>query len=766
MFRRIDIATQSKRTLRSFGLTSLMVGFFVLPTTAHSVSTEQLMTLGGVKNMVLTVAIVNKAMREASENPMDQWRRKNVANAVAMMPIAMMGLAQEFKSGKLGNSSLPLVQAMMGSFVDTHAADNYKKFLKNPDKNLIPKVGNSFPKSALANAPNPAGTPGAFLDMKSDAKASPVSNSPEIANLNPASFPKTGAPGNANSDSSLTFDDTAKKGGLDNRGNSDSAPASAAQTNGDIAFSDPQTFVRDAVRDLNSVEAGLIAGQPTVVTTATSPNVSAEGNEEFFLEQHIADKKGTNVTVHSKKLADKLAKAKHKASNQAYEIQLSPKYWMLNALVGKTSPFYFKNAFAEASGNGNGNGNGNSNSNSNSNGTNQSGESGAKAADILISLAAMMAAISPMVATSIEASANKDIAKINTKAQIEMSQISAKSTQFLAEQQRGIALSNAQTAQEIAATNQQATTQRLSQQLTSLDTARKDANGQEDKRTFYEQQLNNERIAIAKQQMQQSTDLANTQFRAQLTAQGLSSGFANSIDSSNGIKVNRGLGTSRGEAAPALASNSLGNALGAPSSTGVGLKAASLSSNRLASNGLASTNVLGAAAQTSKRGIATSKLLAGISSATDDRELIDPVTGQKRVSAKAPKVTAQVPPQVAFASLSSGPVDSVGKALRGIMRTNVAVRGSSPANHIVATSLAVVANSDLNRLLKTTTSDGGAFSNYLTQERTRTPVAQAPALTASGNSGHGERGVTAYNAPTIESISLRKRGGAVSYSGN
>jgi len=70
------------------------------------------MTLPGFTNLAFTIALVNRRMREASENPLDRPKRAALHQAMARMPAALLGLAVEFKNGKLHDHHLPLVQGV------------------------------------------------------------------------------------------------------------------------------------------------------------------------------------------------------------------------------------------------------------------------------------------------------------------------------------------------------------------------------------------------------------------------------------------------------------------------------------------------------------------------------------------------------------------------------------------------------------------------------------------------------------------------------
>lgn len=181
-------------------------------------------------------------------------------------------------------------------------------------------------------------------------------------------------------------------------------------------------------------------------------------------------------------------------------------------------------------------------------------EGGNKAAEVLFGLAAIMAAASPMVAASIQAKADTKIAKINANAQMTMTKMSSDTSKALAEQQKEIALTQAEIAKNISKENQDSTTQRLSMQLAELKVARQDATAADSRKLAYQQELDRERITLAKQQADETVRLANVQVRAQLMQAGMSQGFTRSQDSSSVLTVDRGMGTSA--ATQSLASTS------------------------------------------------------------------------------------------------------------------------------------------------------------------------------------------------------------------
>lgn len=209
-------------------------------------------------------------------------------------------------------------------------------------------------------------------------------------------------------------------------------------------------------------------------------------------------------------------------------------------------------------------------------------QSGKNSAQMLFGLAAIMAAVSPMVAAAIQADADKQIAKTNANAQIKMTQISSDTSKFLADNQKQVALQQAETAKAISKENQDSATRRLQAQLNELRVARQENNQIEDKKFAYQQRLDQERLALAKQQADETVRLANSQMRAQLSAAGVSQGFSRTINSASGVAVRSSFGIPTGASSSAVASTSTGLPVGTGglSGTGTGLPTGSAVTNR------------------------------------------------------------------------------------------------------------------------------------------------------------------------------------------
>ena len=205
---------------------------------AGAVTLSQLLDNDAFKMMILTIANVNRAMTDAANNPMDDYRRQNVRQALSMMPASIVMLAKEFKDGRLHDGDLSFVQGLLGGFMDVNAADNYKKFLTSPNKSLIPAVSSSIPKSLMQGSPQSAQPARIAMDDgqaknpgKSQSKSGTSSNgSDQLVSLSDAIQGRSSGKGDPNS-ASITYDDSVKRGGLapisdSNAGNSKVVSAS------------------------------------------------------------------------------------------------------------------------------------------------------------------------------------------------------------------------------------------------------------------------------------------------------------------------------------------------------------------------------------------------------------------------------------------------------------------------------------------------------------------------------------------------------------
>lgn len=697
--------------------------FLMIPVTGFGKQKQDPMSNPAMQNLMLTIAMLNKAMNDAAANPMDQWRRQNVAHMMGMMPAAIMGLAKEFKSNKLVDSQLPMVQAMLGGFIDKNVGDKYTAFARNPSKNLIPQVGNNFPQDMLKKGGQPGQANGGTLMFNDDAgkgqqplsgdlpvtgNAMPKAINDELANL-------TGAPSEATpakkDGATLTFDDTAKKADAPaTEGNIEVPSPSVPGASAYKSSSGVSDFSTQLVRDLSSVESSL---------GYTAPRAT----EEQKLEKKDSDDDKGRIQLSTDK---KKRPGQAERLRSGYRRPVDPKFYNTLQLVELALTMY---PFALAE---------------------QQEESGGGGADFLFGIAAIIAAAAPMVAAAVQADADKKIAKINANAQITMTEMSANTSKYLANQQKDIAVQQATIAADISKQNQDSATKRLDMQLAELRTARQEANAVDEKKRQYQQQLDQERVKLAKEQAQETIRLANVQMRAQLTQAGLSQGFSRSQNSATGLNV---------------ASSTLGSRLGAPNtataaqgSSAAGLSAAGGVGTQLASAGGASTasgsSLAGAAAMgalnSKTRKAATDKLLANAKGVTSDDEdaaegewVIDPKTGKKVLMKRKKALARAVPRKPASVRAMTASVanpTTIGNGLRGVMGINKTIAGSTPENLSKG-------QSELSKMAQT--NNNQSFADYLQRQSQEAPqMRRAAAKPAEGPQGHSG----AYNAPNLREL--------------
>ncbi len=154
-------------------------------------------------------------------------------------------------------------------------------------------------------------------------------------------------------------------------------------------------------------------------------------------------------------------------------------------------------------------------------------------------IAAIIAAISPMVVASIQAKADVKIAEINSETQKTLTTITADTSKYLADQQKDIALTQSGIAQQISSQNNAAVTQRLDMQLAQLSDARNDARKAEAEKRQLDYYYQQQRIQLAQKQANDNLDLAKQTLSAQLTQAGLSQGFSNSTNSGDRLGIGR-----------------------------------------------------------------------------------------------------------------------------------------------------------------------------------------------------------------------------------
>ena len=598
-------------------LTCLTTAVFTYPENAFGASIGKLMSLPGFVNLIGAIARTNMAMQQAAENPQDTWRRQAVHDAVAAMPAAIIGLAAEFQAGKLKNEDLPGVQAMLGGFIDVNAADGYKKFMNHPDKSLIPKTGDGFPQDLAAQAV--AGASGSSSDPSSAGTGTSVAS--EISAASSGVLPETPIPssqmvslenGNVGSVASgFSYDSSPRGGSATGSGDTGSSSVTDKTGTGTVVNTDPSLASLAAITgDTSTVggalsSAGLVSAPSAAVdgkdsqSAPSSPDStgtglskdlsselssvqsriipaqeqSAEREKEqngFFKKSSTKDDDSDDQEEdpagvahvkrkHTQDAKDELRKGVtgKEAKSEKFHLMVKPKYWSTNPLVRVVEEALLERvAHAE--------------------GDDDQGGDGSKAAEILMGLAAIIAAIAPIVAAAIQADADKKIAKINADAAEKQTEITADTSKYMANKQEEIALNQANIAKNISQQNNDAQTKRLDNQLAELRSARQDARSAEEEKQNIEKQYNQERIDLAQKQSNDNLKLAKETLDANLTQAGLTSGFTNAQSSSARLSVasvsrsGKSMTASGAGSGSSSSSGGMGGGLAAGANAGVG----------------------------------------------------------------------------------------------------------------------------------------------------------------------------------------------------
>ncbi len=447
-----------------------LISIFFISFPSNAVTLEGLMNMPEFVALAIAIGNVNRAMRDAAENPMDDSRRINVRKAIAALPPAIIGLADVFKANKLHKPDYPYVMGLLGGFVDVNAADNYKKFLKDPKPEYIPKVGENFPVQFLNSTPSTKPI-GAFKNI--------ISKQEIPQNYEPADV------------TSYVYDESAPKTKKEK-----ALSETVRKTNEKLESIENNNNSSDK-RDENSVIASTFERERTNLLSIirVKNEKSTALDEDFF-----------------RKIASK--------EKKKYKIRAKPKYWKITPLINIINLLAIKEAHGEEGGGG---------SNcpycqASGGGEGEGGDGGgADVAGILYGIAAIISSIVPAVVAGIQAEADRDIAKMNSLTQIAMTKMTSDTSKYMTNRQTEIAMFQAETAQEIAEKNNNAVTQRLAMQLAELNEARKEQTALNEKRLEIEDSYNKERIEIALKQADDAARLQRHMLNAQISQAGLSS---------------------------------------------------------------------------------------------------------------------------------------------------------------------------------------------------------------------------------------------------
>lgn len=706
---------------------------------ASATNMGRLKGMKGFQATALAVAMINKAMKDAAENPMDKWRRQNVASTMGLLPIAITALAQDFKSGKLHDADLAFVQGILGGFVDVNAAGSFDKFAKDPSKGNIPQLGANFPREYLDRAEKEASKPGtgggtSYGFDESNSKNDSVAMAPnsQVTNLSGISAKdisdKTVSSGTGTSGkttASINSNDNARPSGLvEGRAPGAKSPGAASPTGSlDSALE----------REISSVEAqmGLVTPKGKAVTVNSAAVQKDSLSDDFFKEPK----------------EQKVKKGAHReASPQSYKLSVKPKFWSVVPVLRLLSAQLETGALATAAApdpNSNGkDGNkcdkcdGSGQGGGGQGGGGQGGGGGGGAGETLMGIAAMIAAASPMVAAAMQADADKKIAKINADTQIQMTQITAENSKYLADSQSRMAQQQTATAQQINQTNNDEQTKRLNMQLAEVRASRDQATKAEQDKRAMEKQYNDQRIALAEKQADDNLKLARKTFDAQLTQAGMSSGFSG-VNGQGGLNVQRV--TNNSFATGSSAANRFGGALASNTAAGGGLTGPNLS----AGGGTAAK----AAASQTQRAFAGNRLLASVqgNNLEDDGAEIDQKTGRILPKKKTPTTLRGIKVSTLAANgTSAKPMRGIAVENSGVSLTSLGSSRTSRQRIAMVNDQTTSHKTDLANFQRATESGPSFAQSRAIASQTQVVGSVNPSLGSSNHSG-------AYNSQGLSS---------------
>jgi hypothetical protein len=632
----------------SIGL-ALSIAF--VPQRAEAVKKGKLIQMPAFLGLVGAIARVNAAMRSAAQNPQDEFRRRNVRTALQGMPPAIIGLANVFKAGKLHNGDLPMIQALLGGFVDVNAADNYKKFMASPNVALIPRVGSGLPQNLMAvQEEQGSGSRQQIGFDDSVAKGDATLANDATIGKDPYAQSVDAAP-------DLTGDRSPA---------SESAPIASSGSGADnsrgVTYAD-RASAQAALAGNGDAPVGMVHDN----SGATRGSLNDVNRDLLVVEAQEATSDNTRST--SSLDSDLTMKKPNPAD---YHIKANAKYWQFGRLIHAAEGLLIHDAHAAecpdcAGGGGRG-----------------GGSSGADAAGMLFGMAAILAAVIPAVVASQQANADKDIARVQADAQKYMTDSTNANSQALAQVQQQTAIQTAQMQQQVAEQNNAGVTARLQMQLASLESARNQAAQAEQQRLALENSYNQQRIALAQKQSDQNLALARSTLSAQLTQAGLSQGTVASAASG-------GLSVTPNSYSSAVSSNSTagvidqgtgrvasltGQGLGFMSSTGDVTSSvqpvnassggqrllASLDTNSIStsSRGFASGDAVGSEEEQDSSSSSTKK--AGVTSV---RTTATSATGDRLLAAVRSTKAATVKPAAATVVASASVASAAGRGITG-----------------------------------------------------------------------------------------------------
>jgi hypothetical protein len=443
------------------GLVFSVLFSFLAPTFSWAGSSEKsleqaIRNVSSVSGSLDAIQNLNRAMEIAAVNPMDEWRREEVRKAMTAVPTAVASVAASFSGNVMGNSSLPLVLSMMGGAVDQNAPLAFDKHLKD-----APKDFNANSDTAALQA-NKGGT----LVVKEEAPVEPQ----HLIVSSASHFPAVSA-------------DL-----VDLKVASVSTPVVGTQTSQSFkqektdSIPVQESTVISLSRDLASAEATFKSKSSSLI----------EGSVQFG---RPADSSAAEVNDLEEAPKTKKAAAKRKISRPTRK----PLSWLL------APTFYLAESLFEA---------GEAHAEVGQGPANPQGESGGGAGEVLFGIAAIMAAVAPMVAASQQAQAQVKQAQIESNAQIQQTQIQTQTQRDLAQLSAQTSAAQTEVAYKTAELNNSAQKQRLQMNLAAAQIQRNEERQSKQDEVAYQRQLEAQRIAIANRQADETIRLAQANLEA------------------------------------------------------------------------------------------------------------------------------------------------------------------------------------------------------------------------------------------------------------
>ncbi|MCX6102833.1 MAG: hypothetical protein NT000_06175 [Proteobacteria bacterium] len=515
-----SLRRRKNQGLRGFVVAVMLISF-CFPSPATAVSMGRLKGVSGFKAMVIAIANLNFAMNQAAINPMDDNRRRNVAIAYGMMPIAIMALGKDFKNNQLHDKDFPFVQGILGGFVQKDLSSKVQAFMKDPSKENIPSVGEGFPRESLQQVDNNfiVGSKEKSLLATTDEEGNPkgvtASTQSDLIDLDSRTAAVASTPKNSQEKSNAMGNDTIVANKSLSLLNSPEAKESGRQ--------DSESFKAELANDIQSAESAqapiAVSAVSTVraVASKTDSEVKGSLDNDFFKV-----KKGSKKQIQNKRIRKGGIKNNRSLLSQPHRKSLALYLW--DGMFGADAAAEDKPCQGDQS--------------SCSAGGGQGGGQGGGAGELLFGLAAIMAATAPIVAASMQASADKKIAQINANTAIANATTQANLQKFSIEQQSKIAKDQAEAVEKLAKEKNEKEMAQLQMQLGELKQGREQQAALEREKRDSDRNFVQQEIALKQQAAAQTIQLAQQQRLAAETAQGLNTGFQTGRDSGGRLQIN------------------------------------------------------------------------------------------------------------------------------------------------------------------------------------------------------------------------------------